>query len=96
MKYLKNVVSLQLDRDTCVGCGLCLEVCPHGVFALDDGKSRIIDRDSCIECGACAGNCPVTALNVESGVGCATAFIVGALTGSEPTCDCKDGSSCCG
>lgn len=96
MKYLKNVVSLQLDQDACVGCGLCPDVCPHGVFALNNGKVRIVDRDSCMECGACAGNCPVSALTVESGVGCATAFIVGALTGSEPDCGCKSGISGCG
>ena len=93
MKYLKNVVSLQLDRDTCVGCGLCLDVCPHGVFALDNGKAKIVDRNACMECGACSGNCPVSALSVDSGVGCATAFIIGALSGSEPTCDCKGGST---
>ena len=71
MKYLENVVTLQLDRDKCVGCGRCLEVCPHGVFSLTGDKTIIVDRDACMECGACARNCPAGALYVKNGVGCA-------------------------
>jgi len=26
MKYLRDVVTLRLDREACVGCGRCLEV----------------------------------------------------------------------
>ena len=93
MKYVKNVATLQLDVDSCVGCSLCAQVCPHGVFRMVDGKASVIDRDACMECGACARNCPVDALKVEAGVGCALAMIVGALRGTEPTCDCRGG--CC-
>ena len=93
MKYLKNVVSLRLDHDVCVGCGLCLEVCPHGVFVLDAGKSRIADRDACMECGACARNCPVDALWVENGVGCAVGILNSAL-GIKSGC-CGESQSCC-
>jgi NAD-dependent dihydropyrimidine dehydrogenase PreA subunit len=96
MRYLKNVVTLNLDVDKCVGCGRCLEVCPHGVFILQERKVSVAERDRCMECGACARNCPVSAITVEAGVGCAYAIIIGALRGSEPTCDCKGGGeSCC-
>ena len=91
LRYLENVVTLQLDVDRCIGCGLCAEVCPHRVLAVAHGKARIVDRDACIECGACAGNCPVEAFSVQAGVGCASAIIHGWLTGEEPSCDC-DGS----
>jgi ferredoxin len=95
LKYLKGVVTLQYDEPTCIGCGMCATVCPHGVFVVETKKARIIDRDRCIECGACAKNCPVEAINVKAGVGCASAIIYGWITGNEPSCDCEGGSSCC-
>ncbi len=94
-QYLKDVASLALDEETCVGCGRCAEVCPHGVFAIEGGKARLLQKDRCMECGACAQNCPVGALCVTPGVGCAYAIIMGWLTGSEPSCDCSSGDSCC-
>jgi ferredoxin len=88
LRYLENVVSLKLDVDKCIGCGMCPNVCPHGVLEIENRKARITDRDACIECGACAGNCPVEALTVKAGVGCASAIIHSWLTGEEPSCDC--------
>ena len=94
LRYLTDVVTLTLDEGKCNGCGMCMAVCPHGVFALEQGKAQIIDRDACMECGACAKNCPSEAISVEAGVGCAAAIIIGALTGSEPDCGCGS-TSCC-
>lgn len=73
--YLRNVSTLALDTEKCVGCGRCLEVCPHQVFSLAGRKARIIDFNACMECGACARNCPAHALFVDAGVGCATGLI---------------------
>jgi ferredoxin len=97
MKYLAQVVTLALDEEKCKGCGICLDVCPHEVLALKEGKIEIIDRDGCMECGACMKNCPCEALTVKAGVGCAAAVIMGFLKGTAPDCDCGGGSSsCCG
>jgi len=94
-RYLTNVATLELDRDTCIGCGMCATVCPHRIFRMADKKAEISDLDACMECGACARNCPVTAIRVEAGVGCASAIIYSWLTGNPPSCDCGGGSSCC-
>jgi len=93
MKYLKNVATLKLDAGKCIGCGLCLAVCPHEVFALAEGKAQIIDLDACMECGACARNCPPKALSVDSGVGCATGILNGLFNGSGDCC-CDKGGCC--
>jgi len=93
-KYLPNVVTLQLDADACVGCEMCIVVCPHSVFAVEGGKARVIDRDACMECGACAGNCPVGAIRVDAGVGCAMA-VVSRFFGAKNNC-CSEESDCCG
>lgn len=98
MKYLSNVASLEFFPDLCVGCGICIEVCPHGVFELRNKKAVILDRDQCMECGACVNNCAFRALNVNKGVGCAAAVINSIISGGEPSCDCsgenKTGDCC--
>jgi ferredoxin len=35
LRYLKDVVTLELDSDKCTGCGLCTHVCGHVVFAIN-------------------------------------------------------------
>jgi NAD-dependent dihydropyrimidine dehydrogenase PreA subunit len=94
-RYLKNVVTLCLSAEKCIGCGRCLDVCPHAVFSMNDTKAQLKDKDRCMECGACAKNCPVNAITVDAGVGCAYAVIMGWLAGSEPNCDCSGDSECC-
>jgi len=87
-EYLKNVVTLELDRDKCNGCLICMKVCPHEVFAVSDRKVFVANRDYCMECGACAKNCSQNAIFVNAGVGCAAAIISGSLKNSEPSCGC--------
>lgn len=94
LRYLKNVATLKLNAEKCVGCGMCVNVCPHRVFELQGGKAEIMDPGACMECGACMKNCAFSAVSVSPGVGCAAAIIKGMLTGSEPTCDCSDGECC--
>lgn len=94
LRYLEDVVTLELDMEKCIGCGMCEIVCPHRVFAVADGKARILDRDACMECGACEKNCPVDAIQVRAGVGCAAGIIRGAL-GVKGDCCCSQESGGC-
>jgi NAD-dependent dihydropyrimidine dehydrogenase PreA subunit len=86
--YLRNVVTLVLDEQRCIGCGMCLAVCPHAVFAMAHGRVRMNDRDACMECGACVRNCPAEAIAVQAGVGCAAAVINAALGRQSSSCCC--------
>jgi NAD-dependent dihydropyrimidine dehydrogenase PreA subunit len=88
--YLKDVVTLKLDKDKCNGCGMCIKVCPHAVFDMNEKKAIISDRDACMECGACSQNCPVQAIEVRAGVGCANMIISSALSGTAPSCGPSD------
>jgi NAD-dependent dihydropyrimidine dehydrogenase PreA subunit len=96
LRYLPDVVTLVLDETRCGGCGLCVTVCPHAVFAIEDRKARIVDRDACMECGACQRNCANGAITVHSGVGCAYAVLRGGLRRTKPDCACSDSTPCCG
>ena len=87
--YLRDVVTLSLDEKKCMGCGVCLNVCPHAVLSLTNGKVEITNRDACMECGACARNCSAEALQVRSGVGCATAVINSMLGRKKSSCCCS-------
>ena len=87
--YVTN--TLRYNEKKCVNCGMCSAVCPHEVFANGEKKAALKKPEACMECGACQLNCPTEAINVDSGVGCASAMITAALRGQEleeATCDC--------
>lgn len=85
--YLTN--TLLFDREKCNDCIMCTTVCPHEVFVRNNGVVRLAFPERCMECGACQLNCPMDAIQVESGVGCATAMMLAAIRGKkEPTCEC--------
>lgn len=85
LHYIPNVTSLVLNQELCIGCGVCLIVCPHEVFTLNDKKALIAEKDRCMECSACAVNCPTNAVTVEKGEGCLRA-IINELMGRERSC----------
>jgi len=91
MRYLLAGHSLALDDTRCNGCGRCVEVCPHEVFAMVDHVAAVLSRGTCMECGACRMNCPEGAIQVSSGVGCAAALIAQMARGGgadNPSCAC--------
>lgn len=58
-----------VDKDTCIGCGLCPSICSE-VFSMDsDGLAKAIDDevpDSCQDDALDAeSSCPVNAISVE-------------------------------
>jgi heterodisulfide reductase subunit A-like polyferredoxin len=52
-----------IDKDTCTGCGACLEVCPPLAIDLEDQKA-VIEVEFCEECGFCAAECPADAIAI--------------------------------
>ncbi len=60
-----------VKKAKCVGCGLCVELCPVAAPALtqrsDEAgkKSAVIDRARCIGCGECALRCPTKAITMD-------------------------------
>jgi ferredoxin len=79
--------TLKYDEEECINCGMCGKVCPHGVFVKGEKAAILANKEACMECGACFLNCPTEAIEVDSGVGCASAMIRAALVGGPETCD---------
>jgi len=53
-----------LSEQRCIGCGVCVDVCPRNCFEVDEAarKARRPRAARCIQCGACLVQCPVDAL----------------------------------
>ena len=57
---------LDIAADRCKGCGLCVDVCPKHVLALDPvvvnplgyHPVRLTDAATCTSCALCARICP--------------------------------------
>ena len=55
LRYLTNVVTLDLDEKVCNACGMCVIVCPHRVFEIANSKPPSHGDENCLDCGACTG-----------------------------------------
>ena len=63
---------LEIARDRCKGCGLCVAICPKRVLALDDSivnelgyhAVELTDPAACTSCALCARICPDTVFAV--------------------------------
>jgi ferredoxin len=57
-----------VDKDLCIGCGLCVEVCPE-VFEMNDDKAEAkvnpVPPEVEETCRDAAGQCPVEAIKIE-------------------------------
>ena len=54
-------MSWKIDKDSCIGCGTCVSICPKEAITIQDDLATI-NKDLCVECGACSNNCPVDAI----------------------------------
>jgi len=62
---IERAVTTVVDRDTCIGCGECVRVCPSQTLEMQDGKAVVTGVRS-LACGHCAAVCPVEAVRVEA------------------------------
>jgi len=59
---MKKVV---VDKEKCIGCGLCVSLCPE-VFELgEDGKSQVKNSQGTCNLEEVVESCPVEAITVE-------------------------------
>ena len=57
-----------VNKDTCIGCGLCVNICPE-VYRMEEDKAvvfvDVVPKASEATCKEAADGCPVTAIEVK-------------------------------
>lgn len=61
-------MKVKVDKDLCIGCGLCVSTCPE-VFKMEEDKAAVIGtsvpKDAEENCKKAVEECPVTAIIIS-------------------------------
>jgi heterodisulfide reductase subunit A len=54
-----------IDESRCVGCGLCISICPYSAIEKDEKGLAKVNEVLCKGCGTCAASCPKRAISMH-------------------------------
>ena len=56
---------VEVDHDKCTGDEECVNVCPVGVFEMQEGKAVPVNEEECLGCESCVIVCQSSGVTVE-------------------------------
>jgi Na+-translocating ferredoxin:NAD+ oxidoreductase RNF subunit RnfB len=62
-RIAKSNFVAEIDPDTCIGCGECVDICQIKAIEMEDDKA-VVNRDFCMGCGSCVSLCPTQSLSL--------------------------------
>ncbi|NJN97260.1 MAG: 4Fe-4S binding protein [Anaerolineales bacterium] len=54
----------EIDLSRCIGCELCVRVCPTGALALIESVAIVAHPEACTYSGVCQEICPTEAISL--------------------------------
>ena len=61
------MIMARVDKELCIGCEVCVQMCPEVFEIGDDGKAEVIGGEGCngCDCEEVADSCPTEAIIIE-------------------------------
>jgi len=54
---------VEVNKEKCIGCGVCVTVCPVEAITLSNNdENAVINHGLCMECFTCVETCPQEAI----------------------------------
>ncbi len=60
----KRIFRIEIYKDLCKGCALCVDFCPTNVLGLENNLAIVKNLDACNGCQLCDNRCPDFAIQV--------------------------------
>ena len=63
----------QSCENGCIGCGICVSVCPFQAIVINENGVAQVDEAKCVACGKCVRECPKQVIHIHE---CANYIVV--------------------
>lgn len=58
-------MTLKIDKEACIGCGLCESICPHNFKLNDEAKAEVVSEELIGCTQEAVESCPVNAIKID-------------------------------
>lgn len=64
MKFQSSLNTVFIDKNKCINCHKCFNICPENVYNIKDNNVIVTHPDLCIGCFECKKSCPKKAITI--------------------------------